>query len=169
MWHVRYVKYHTVISYRFKYNHKYKSIWRDFDIAINSDLNSYLECQVLQLIILNIYLKGTNYMKSKLTVILFWGVTVFVALHLLVIFCTIFRFGRGFDRFDIVSISFSSLILLAVVGGIVVIAIYVYKDAPKRGMDKWLWMTIATYVPSLLGLIIYLLIRNDHDKQCKML
>ncbi len=43
------------------------------------------------------------------------------------------------------------------------IGIYVYRDANRRGMNAVLWTLIAVFTPSLLGLIIYLLVRNNYS------
>lgn len=48
----------------------------------------------------------------------------------------------------------------------IIVSIYVYKDAKKRNMNEWMWMTIAVYIPNLLGLIIYLVMRNNIKKCC---
>ena len=56
------------------------------------------------------------------------------------------------------------LILIPLIFGIpILIAVYVYRDANKRGMNAILWMLIALLTPSLLGLIIYLLVRNNYS------
>jgi DNA-directed RNA polymerase subunit RPC12/RpoP len=49
------------------------------------------------------------------------------------------------------------------------ISVFVYKDASKRGMDPWMWMTIAVFVPNLIGLIIYIIVRkntNSYEYRC---
>lgn len=40
------------------------------------------------------------------------------------------------------------------------ISVFVYRDSQKRGMDSWMWMCIAIFVPNLIGLIIYIIARN---------
>ncbi len=44
---------------------------------------------------------------------------------------------------------------------IILIAIWVYRDAESRGMSGVLWL-IVVLVGSIIGLIIYLVIRRDH-------
>jgi len=44
----------------------------------------------------------------------------------------------------------------------VLIGTYVYKDAKSRNMDAVLWTLVAVLVPSFIGLIIYLVIRNNN-------
>lgn len=48
------------------------------------------------------------------------------------------------------------IVWLAIIIGL---AVYVYKDATKRGMDNAVLLTIVTVVTGPLGLIIYLLMR----------
>jgi len=45
----------------------------------------------------------------------------------------------------------------------ILIGVYVYRDANRRGMNAVLWTLIALFTPSLLGLIIYLLVRNNYS------
>ncbi|MBA2743069.1 MAG: hypothetical protein H0U43_01945 [Chthoniobacterales bacterium] len=39
------------------------------------------------------------------------------------------------------------------------LAVFVYKDATKRGMDNVILLTIVTVITGPLGLVIYLLMR----------
>lgn len=55
------------------------------------------------------------------------------------------------------------LMLLLVLGIFVSLGVYVYKDAKARGMDPALWTLIALLVPSLIGFIIYLVVRSSHS------
>ena len=41
---------------------------------------------------------------------------------------------------------------------VTVVGWLVFRDASKRGMDPWLWATVATFVPYLIGVIIYLVV-----------
>lgn len=45
----------------------------------------------------------------------------------------------------------------------VTVGVLVYRDADKRtDCNPWLWALIAALAPSFVGLIIYLIIRNDY-------
>lgn len=77
--------------------------------------------------------------------------------------------------FSIIPATGESIInVILLIGGICIfaiailasIAVFVYKDAKKRGMNRWMWMTIAVFAPNLLGLVIYLVIRNSNTKKC---
>lgn len=45
----------------------------------------------------------------------------------------------------------------------VLIGVYVYRDATERGMNAVLWTIVAVFVPSLIGLIIYLIFRENYS------
>ncbi|MBU3145244.1 zinc ribbon domain-containing protein [Clostridium sp. CF012] len=57
------------------------------------------------------------------------------------------------------------LMFLLFFGTIYLIGRFVFKDSKQRGMDPWLWTTIAIFVPNLMGLIIYLVVRNSYTKK----
>lgn len=61
-----------------------------------------------------------------------------------------------------------SLVLIMVVLVLpVLVGVYVYRDAHKRGMNAVLWTLIAILAPSLIGFIIYLLVRGNYsDLKC---
>ena len=44
-----------------------------------------------------------------------------------------------------------------------VIGVYVYRDAKRRNMNAPLWTIIAILAPSLIGFIIYLLVRGNYS------
>lgn len=46
------------------------------------------------------------------------------------------------------------------------LAIYVYHDAEKRGMNGLLWALVAFFVPYFLGFVIYLLNRKPLQNHC---
>lgn len=49
-----------------------------------------------------------------------------------------------------------------VLGVPIVIGVFVYKDAIKRETNPWLWTIVAALTPSFIGLIVYLIVRNDY-------
>ena len=63
------------------------------------------------------------------------------------------------------SISFFTIIFLLVIGLAVpmIIGVYVYRDAKRRNMNAALWTLIAMLAPSLIGFIIYLLVRGNYS------
>lgn len=60
------------------------------------------------------------------------------------------------------------VVYLAVLVGIpVLIGVYVYRDASRRGMNAVLWTLVAVLAPVFVGLIIYLLVRGSYsDLKC---
>lgn len=44
----------------------------------------------------------------------------------------------------------------------IVVMIWVYRDAESRGMSGLLW-ALLIFLGNIIGLIIYLIVRNDHD------
>ena len=63
---------------------------------------------------------------------------------------------------------FNLLILLSVFLIVpILIGVYVYRDANRRGMNAVMWTLIALLAPSMLGFIIYLLVRSSYsDLEC---
>ena len=59
---------------------------------------------------------------------------------------------------------FITIPLLAIILAVpILIGVYVYRDAKKRNMNAALWTLIAILAPSLIGLIIYLLVRGNYS------
>lgn len=59
---------------------------------------------------------------------------------------------------------FPLLIFLCVIIFVpVLIGVYVYRDANRRGMNALMWTLIAILAPSLIGFIIYLLVRGNYS------
>ncbi len=56
--------------------------------------------------------------------------------------------------------------IIVIVAIMALIAILVFRDAKKRGMNPWLWATVATFVPNLLGVVIYLIVRYTFKTPC---
>ncbi len=56
------------------------------------------------------------------------------------------------------------IIIAAVVFALpIIIGVYVYRDADRRGMNAILWALVAALAPSLIGFIIYLLVRGSYS------
>jgi RNA polymerase subunit RPABC4/transcription elongation factor Spt4 len=50
---------------------------------------------------------------------------------------------------------------------VLVVSTTVYKDARRRGLDPWLWATVATFVPFFLGIVAYLVMRSNGSTICE--
>lgn len=65
----------------------------------------------------------------------------------------------------LIVVMFPILVLLLTVP--VLVGVYVYRDAARRGMNAALWTLVAVLAPSLIGFIIYLLVRGGYsDLKC---
>jgi len=53
------------------------------------------------------------------------------------------------------------IMFLLIFGFMYFIGNFTFKDSKQRGMDPWLWTSVAVFVPNLIGLIVYLIIRNS--------
>lgn len=50
----------------------------------------------------------------------------------------------------------------------ILMGIYVYRDASGRGMNAALWTLLCLLAPGFIGLIIYLIVRSEHnDLRCR--
>ena len=59
------------------------------------------------------------------------------------------------------------ILMIVVVMLPLLIGVYVYRDAKRRGMNAVLWTLIAILAPSLIGFILYLLVRGNYsDLKC---
>lgn len=97
---------------------------------------------------------------------LFWILTmIFMTAPIVVIFFAGAEILQSTRLTPLLLLAFIAPVLLF--GGMIaLIAGFVYRDAPKRGMDRWMWMTIAVYVPNLIGLIIYFITRSNNSTKC---
>ena len=43
----------------------------------------------------------------------------------------------------------------------VLLAVFVYNDSKKRGMNSTLWVLITVLMPNFIGFIIYLVVRSQ--------
>lgn len=55
------------------------------------------------------------------------------------------------------------LILLVVLLFEVLIGVYVYRDAKKRNVNALQWTLVAIFAPSLIGFIVYLVVRGNYS------
>lgn len=46
---------------------------------------------------------------------------------------------------------------------LILISIWVYKDAKKREMNAFVWILIIWVIPFLVGLIVYLKVRDQYS------
>ena len=56
-----------------------------------------------------------------------------------------------------------SILLVILLTVPLIVGVYVYRDANRRGMNALLWALVAAFGPVLVGLIIYLLVRGNYS------
>lgn len=54
------------------------------------------------------------------------------------------------------------IVIMAVLTIFIMIGVYVYKDANARGMNGLLWAIVAMFAPSFIGIIVYLIVRENY-------
>jgi RNA polymerase subunit RPABC4/transcription elongation factor Spt4 len=92
----------------------------------------------------------------------FWALVVVLILALFGIGAlVVYAGGLGTEGFIIIALAY---LLMGVF--LVLIPTLVYRDASKRGMDPWLWATVATFVPNLIGVVVYLIVRTQVRRTC---
>jgi RNA polymerase subunit RPABC4/transcription elongation factor Spt4 len=113
----------------------------------------------------------------------FWGILflAFLALMGQVMWMTLGGFGSFHHLLGLSShgpgilvspAGFPSLIVMAVPTVILflvwvgVVGSIVYRDAKRRGMDPYMWATVAVFVPFFVGIIIYLVVRSNGRTIC---
>lgn len=68
--------------------------------------------------------------------------------------------GTGFMALGILAMLFFVAVLVVVI----LVAVWVYRDAEERDMNGALWL-IVVILTNIIGLIIYLVVRGDHPKK----
>jgi RNA polymerase subunit RPABC4/transcription elongation factor Spt4 len=76
-----------------------------------------------------------------------------------------YRYANGNISEIIPPLIIIPFMFLLIFGTIYLIGRFVFKDSKQRGMDPWLWTTVAMFIPNLIGLIIYLIARNSYTKK----
>ena len=64
----------------------------------------------------------------------------------------------------VISIILGGLVSIAWMALFVLLGIWTYRDAQNKGMNGILWTVVVLLVPSLIGLIVYLIVRMDNQK-----
>jgi RNA polymerase subunit RPABC4/transcription elongation factor Spt4 len=93
--------------------------------------------------------------------ILFWVLLVLATSGFLLMF-GIFSI-RSFRLGEILPLGIATVFVFIVCA---VVGVLVYRDAKNLGMDPWLWVCVAVFLPNLIGVIIYLLVRRSQRRKC---
>lgn len=94
----------------------------------------------------------------------FWGL---LAVVVLLVIMAAYLISHNVDNAQdkkVLIIFLPFFILLAAY--VALVGTLVYRDAAKRGMDPWLWATVAVFVPHLIGVILYLVVRHTIKNVC---
>ena len=106
--------------------------------------------------------------KKSFFKILFWVLSAAIG-ALLISILGLITMGKSIDPdFPTFMIFYFIIIFIFVAAILTALAVFVYRDALKRGMDPWMWMTIVVFVPNLIGLIIYLVVRKNNTNYEKI-
>lgn len=58
-------------------------------------------------------------------------------------------------------------IMALALASMVLVAIWVYRDAKSRGLEAWVWTLVVVLVPSFIGLLLYFLVgRREGRRPC---
>jgi len=68
---------------------------------------------------------------------------------------------------------FASIPVLIIMAALIcipfIVGVYVYRDAKRRNMNALLWALVAALAPTLIGVIVYLLVRSNYsDLKCPL-
>jgi cytochrome bd-type quinol oxidase subunit 2 len=99
---------------------------------------------------------------------IFFGLVIVVTL--LVLGATaliVFSTDRLTSPDDQMAFVIMMIALLFSYGILTIIGVLVFRDATKQGMNPWMWVTIAVFVPNAIGIIIYLLVRSNERKKMR--
>lgn len=103
-------------------------------------------------------------MKVHLTVekFVFWALTLIILFSCISLGYGISPYMDEFLEENRTWLIVMSLLALLFLSLNILIAVFIYKDATRRRMNAWLWMTAVIYIPNFIGLILYLLARKQH-------
>ena len=101
---------------------------------------------------------------------LFWGLMLVAVLFLAAQPLLMIGRWRVSDPLGVIAMpgAFFPVLILILLFTLVVAIVgpLTYRDASRRGMDPWLWTTVAVFVPLLVGVVIYLVVRANRRWQC---
>ena len=90
----------------------------------------------------------------------------FLCILALSIFCIAFDYkyaNRSISK--IIPPLIVPLIFVLIFAIMYLIGRFVFNDSKQKGMDPWLWTAVAIFIPNLIGLIIYLAVRNSYTEK----
>jgi uncharacterized membrane protein YhaH (DUF805 family) len=72
--------------------------------------------------------------------------------------------GFGYAFLALLVFGFFILFIIGLIAVWILLAVWVYRDAKKRGMEATLWLLVVL-LTGIIGLIVYLIVRRDHPIQ----
>lgn len=106
--------------------------------------------------------KYENLFRSLFLVATIFFLLIFVGVFLAVGLTGAYGELSQDDQIALVVVGFVFAFVIALFA---VIAVLVYKDAKKLGMNAWMWTLVAVYAPNGVGIIIYLVFRYNEKKK----
>ncbi|ASA26049.1 hypothetical protein [Paenibacillus donghaensis] len=99
--------------------------------------------------------------RFSLAMILFWVLSI--ALLLTLGFGAYWMFPYIEDVYgdNMLWVMLVGAVLLVRLGLNVPIAVFIYRDASRRRLNRWFWMSVVLYIPNWIGLIIYMFVRQQ--------
>lgn len=73
---------------------------------------------------------------------------------------------QGIDARLLLVFSFMAVVVPLFFFALIGIWLFIYQDAGRRGMNRWLWTLIAIFTPNLIGIILYLILRRPLLSPC---
>ena len=59
------------------------------------------------------------------------------------------------------------VLMVLALTAVILVGVWVYRDAKSRGLEAWVWTLVTVLVPSLIGLILYFLVgRRESRRAC---
>ena len=89
----------------------------------------------------------------------------FIGMQLL-LWLVAFPSGKPDDNLPLALKIFLPVLAGAVMAGIVVLYGYVYADAKRRGMRAGMWTLLAAFIPYMIGVILYFVLRDPLAAPC---
>jgi TctA family transporter len=72
--------------------------------------------------------------------------------------------GFGYAFLALLVFGFFILFIIGLIAVWILLAVWVYRDAKKRGMEATLWLLLVL-LTGFIGLIVYLIVRREHPIQ----
>ena len=131
------------------------STWKD----VEGRMQSYMRAQ-----------PGTGGFWANVAIVRPWvkvaAAIAFVGMEVLMFWLLVFRPQLPQDHLPIGLELFLSALASTTMAAIVLFYGYIYADAKRRGMRAGMWTLLAAFIPYLIGVILYFLLRDPLPAPC---